>query len=249
MTARRRVPTWVTVLAAVLATVSSAAPAGAACRAALAIGLDVSGSVDAAEMGLQTEGMARALTSPDVVRAFLGAERGTVRLLIYDWSGVGSSRLILPWTDIRGEGDLAQAAARVRAGRGSGGRTALGQAMLAGAGLLAAQKDCRTLILDLTGDGFSNDGALPDRVPAQLFRGITVNALVIALERGTGEDPSLARLIAYFEDQVIRGPGAFVEPAEGFPNFGAAMERKLLRELGASDVALGSGVIPGRGHT
>jgi hypothetical protein len=212
-------------------------PAYAGCRAALAIGMDVSGSVDPDEMALQAEGMARALTAPDVMRAFLGPRGGGVRLAIYDWSGVGSARVIVPWSEIRAPADLDAAAQAVRGARGSSGRTALGQAMLVGAGLLGQQKECRSQILDLTGDGFSNDGPLPDRVAAQMFRGITVNALVIADEKGTGEDPSLLRLKAYFEEQVIRGPGAFVEPAQGFPNFQAAMERKLLRELGEDDVS------------
>jgi hypothetical protein len=226
------------VLAALVAGVPGVA--GAACRTALAIGMDVSGSVDPGEMGLQSEGMARALLAPDVVRAFLRDRGGSVRLTIYDWSGVGSARVILPWTEIATEADLDAAAAAVRGGRGSGGRTALGQAMLVGAGLLGAQASCRTLILDLTGDGFSNDGPLPDRVPSQMFRGMTINALVIADKNGTGEDPSLARLAAYFETQVIRGPGAFVEPALGFANFREAMERKLLRELGEEDVSFDS---------
>ncbi|MFN0115333.1 MAG: DUF1194 domain-containing protein [Paracoccaceae bacterium] len=222
-------------LAAVLGLACLAGPAAAGCRTALAIGLDVSGSVDKTEMALQTEGMARALTAPEVVRAFL-PPGGTVKLAIYNWSGVNTARLILPWTEITGLADLDTAAAAVRASLPSGGRTALGQAMQVGAGLLGERRECRSLILDLTGDGFSNDGPLPDRVAAQMFRGLTINALAIADRKGTGEDPSLARLVAYFEAVVIRGPGAFVEPAEGFASFEAAMVRKLLRELGAANL-------------
>ena len=214
------------------------AAVAADCRTALAIGLDVSRSVDPAEMALQSEGLARALVDPDVVRAFLAPRGGPVRLAVYDWSGLGTARIVSPWLDIRSEADLAAAAAAIRAGpAGGGGRTALGGAMLAGAALLAQQRTCGAMILDLTVDGFSNEGPPPGRIAAQAFRGITVNALVIAEEQGSGEEPSLARLLAYFEEEVIRGPGAFAEPARGFANFERAMVRKLLQELGDAEVA------------
>ena len=37
----------------------------------------------------------------------------------------------------------------------------------------------------------------------------------------------------YYENAVKRGPGAFVETANGFADFETAMRRKLLRELTA----------------
>ena len=43
----------------------------AACRQALALGLDVSGSVDTDEYRLQLDGLAAALTSPEVVSALI----------------------------------------------------------------------------------------------------------------------------------------------------------------------------------
>jgi hypothetical protein len=56
-----------------------------------------------------------------------------------------------------------------------------------------------------------------------------VNALVIEPVRGDAE--SGARLTRYFEQYVIGGPGAFTETIFGFADYGAAMRRKLLREL------------------
>jgi len=35
----------------------------------------------------------------------------------------------------------------------------------------------------------------------------------------------------YYSDEVIRGPGAFVETALGYADYETAMVRKLLREL------------------
>ena len=63
---------------------------------------------------------------------------------------------------------------------------------------------------------------------------VTVNGLAIghdapvhpAIRRVT-----IAELQAYFETEVIHGPGAFVETAMGYADFEDAMRRKLLREL------------------
>jgi hypothetical protein len=39
-------------------------------------------------------------------------------------------------------------------------------------------------------------------------------------------------LVDYYTREVIRGPSAFVEVADGFEDFARAMEVKLVRELG-----------------
>ena len=91
-------------------------------------------------------------------------------------------------------------------------------------------------MLDLSGDGVNNDG--PSAAEAYAMRDysdITVNALAIEVEE-TGTDHGLSEgaeegLAAYFKAEVIHGPGAFVERADGFEDFARAMRRKLLREL------------------
>jgi len=40
-------------------------------------------------------------------------------------------------------------------------------------------------------------------------------------------------LVQYYSNEVLHGPGAFVEIADGFADYANAMERKLLRELQA----------------
>ena len=57
------------------------------------------------------------------------------------------------------------------------------------------------------------------------FTGVTINALAI----GGAED--LAGLVEYFEQNVIRGSGAFVETASDHADFERAMRRKLVREV------------------
>ena len=86
----------------------------AECRQALALGMDVSGSVDAGEYRLQTDGLAAALLAPDVQAAFLAVPEAPVRLMIYEWSGVQDQRVLLDWAEIDSVARLAEAASRLR---------------------------------------------------------------------------------------------------------------------------------------
>ena len=61
-----------------------AAPADAACRQALALGLDVSSSVDDTEYRLQLDGLAAALLKPEVRAAFLALPDAPVRLYVFE---------------------------------------------------------------------------------------------------------------------------------------------------------------------
>ncbi len=83
-----------------------AAGAQAQCRQALALGLDVSGSVDSIEYRLQLDGLAGALLRPEVQQAFLSFPASPVRLYVFEWAGTGSQRQLLPWTSIESAGDL-----------------------------------------------------------------------------------------------------------------------------------------------
>jgi hypothetical protein len=217
------------------------APAAAAegCRLALAIGLDVSGSVDAQEYRLQLDGLAAALVHPEVKEAFLHMRQAPVALAVYEWSGAAAQRLLVPWTAIDAASTLTEVATRLRATtRVSMSRTtAIGASLGFGARLVAQNPFCWRQTLDLTGDGKSNEGPRPRDVA---LGPLTVNGLVIGLDSARRMDHAeadLAELTAYFRAEVIRGPDAFVETATGFRDFEQAMVRKLLREL--ETVAIG----------
>ena len=215
--------------------VLAAPPAQAACRQALALGLDISGSVDATEYRLQREGLAQALGSNRVRAALLQQPDAPVRLTVYEWSGPAAQTVILPWTTISDAAALEAARARIRSAprNAQDQTTALGSALLAGFAMLEAQPDCWTRTLDLSGDGIANTGPRPQDIPASRTpQGVTVNGLTI----GTAPKPGRAAadsdtLSAYFRAFVIRGPSAFVESATGFDDYATAMERKLMREL------------------
>ena len=229
---------FVMALVAGLAGMVVLAPPGAAqCRQALALGLDVSGSVDAAEYRLQLDGLAAALTDPRVARALLALPAAPVRLAVFEWSGPGDHRLLLGWTEIADRATLTRIAARL-AGTGRSAAppgTGLGAAMRHGADLLAQQPACWRRTLDISGDGRHNQGPHPRDVKSDLLRrGITVNALAIGADAPRGGDrrqADIGALSSYFRAWVILGPGAFVETALGFDDYGEAMARKLLREL------------------
>jgi Protein of unknown function (DUF1194) len=220
-----------TLLAAFLAALPLAG-AAAPCRQALALGLDVSGSVDSQEYRLQLDGLAGALTDPDVARAMVEGAGAPVRLMVYEWSGPAHQRIIADWTAITDDETLNALAATLRATARAPAppATALGAAVATGAGLLAGQSACWRQTLDISGDGMSNTGPRPQDLSTPALDGITVNALVIDTgDAGTRADG--ADLVGYFEAYVIRGPGAFVERAAGFADYQRAMRRKLLREL------------------
>ena len=210
----------------------AAAPAQATCRQALALGLDVSGSVDPWEYRLQTGGLARALLHPDVRAAFLAMPQAPVSIAVYEWSGRSAQRMVLPWTAIDSDATLAAVAGKLRATRRANMNlgTALGEAKAYGLALLDQQPGCWRHTLDLSGDGKSNNGPLPEEITPR--RGVTVNGLVIGEEESPIRiGPGLGELVTYYDRFVIAGPDAFVESALGFEAFEQAMTRKLLREL------------------
>lgn len=210
--------------AALLAALAlAAAPAGAQdCRLALALGIDVSSSVDAEDYRLQTEGIAAALLAPEVQQAFL-AGPGSVALAIYEWSGQRQQALRQDWVMVEGAGDLDQVAATLIGQARSTDQypTALGMAIEYGARLLTRGPPCGEAKLDISGDGTNNDGIGPT-LAARDAR-ITINGLPIVRFRRTLE--------RYYSEFVIRGPGAFVETADGYDDFARAIRRKLLREV------------------
>lgn len=220
------------------------------CRQALALGLDVSGSVDTFEYRLQIDGLAGALLRPEVQQAFLTFPEAPVRLFVFEWAGQGSRRVIVPWTDVTSAQTLSDTAARLRSTPRieTDPATAVGEAMVFGASELIAQNDCWRRTLDLSGDGKSNVGIRPRSLrDSPQLADITINGLVVgsdALSAADRRQAEIADLWAYFKIEVIRGPEAFVEVAIGFEDFEEAMARKLLKELQTLAVSGGPMTLP-----
>lgn len=213
----------------------SGAGVNANCRQAIALGLDVSGSVDAREYRLQLDGLASALSHAEVRAALLANPEIPVDLAVFEWSAPEYQRLLVNWTRVQNADTLTRIVAKLRqtARQSSPPVTGLGQAILYGKTLLDQRQACWKRTLDISGDGRSNSGPNPRDVRKSLGN-ITLNALVIGADAPHGGDlrqAQIAELSAYFGAVVIYGPDAFVETALGFESYETAMIRKLLREL------------------
>lgn len=220
----------------------------AACRQALVLALDVSGSVDAQEYRLQRDGVATALGSDAVRALILAPGAAPMKLAVFEWSGPDDQAMVLQWTEISDEATLLAAITTIRAHRRQphSPTTALGSAMQRGAALLAQHPSCWKHTLDISGDGQANTGPRPQFVDlSHAPAGMIINGLVIGEGDGHGADHRAANIRAlssYFTVYVIRGAGAFVETAIGFETYAQAMERKLIRELQA--IAIGAVIAP-----
>lgn len=199
------------------------------CRLALALAMDISVSVDEAEDVLQRQGLAAALIAPEVQEAFFSSPM-PVALAVYEWSGRSTQNVVLDWTMIDDVGDLLFASSQVSQSvrSDSGSATAMGYALAYGAGLMGQAPQCLFQTIDLSGDGTNNDGYGPQIAYRHFpFQNTVVNGLVINAADFEGE----LFLIPFFENNVLHGPGAFLEIATGFEDFERAMRKKLKREL------------------
>ncbi len=206
-----------------LATV--AAPAVAGCRLALALGFDVSNSVDDADYTVQRAGIIAALQDEEIRRAFLAPD-DKVALAIFEWGGRRYQDLVLDWRMIETEDDLEAVIAtmedHVRLPIWQ--PTAIGAALDYALDLFDDAPVCAARTLDLSGDGRNNDWLTPTRVyEREDFGTMLVNGLAIG-----GHETDV---VLYYRQSVVRGPGAFVEVAPTHLDFPRAIRRKLEREL------------------
>ncbi|WP_255009803.1 DUF1194 domain-containing protein [Roseovarius sp. M141] len=198
----------------------------AQCRLALVLALDVSASIDSDEYALQRLGLAAALDAQDVRAAILRGAGGHVALAVFEWSGRFQQKMQLNWTALETDADIDRAVVTLgRIERSyEGFPTSIGQALGHGASLLATGPACIRKVIDVSGDGVNNFGYGPEHAYRHFpMDGVVVNGLVIL-----GDDPAVE---GYYRQEVLHGPGAFIERAEGFDGFHAAMTRKLFREI------------------
>ncbi len=207
----------------------------AACRLALALALDVSGSVDQQEYRLQLDGLATALDDPDVTAAIFAVPDAPVAIAVYEWSASRYQRIIQDWTLLQDPATLSDVTASLRQHQREPApeATGLGQALRFAAAMFQRGPYCEQFTLDVSGDGINNDWPEPT-FPRERgeIAGFRINGLVIGAPENT-KGTSADELAAYYRARVIQGTGAFVEKATGFQDYARAMKKKLLRELTA----------------
>ena len=209
-------------LRALIFSISLAATASRACDLALVLAVDVSGSVDSREYDIQMQGLAAALRDGIVLEALVDRQ---AMVTLIQWTGASRQRQTVPWTAVRSSTDVLALAERI----GANGRvwrnysTAIGEALIAAETALSEVMHCRRKVIDVSGDGISNEGALPQSRHARLQAlGVVVNALAIETDD--------ADLTGWFFENLIVGEGAFVLTANGFEDYPAQIRRKLQRE-------------------
>ncbi|MCU0826508.1 MAG: DUF1194 domain-containing protein [Tabrizicola sp.] len=195
-----------------------------ACETALVLSIDVSGSIDAGDYRLQAEGLASALTDPEVTEALV---RGQVALAVVHWSGPGQQALVLDWQRMLSPEAVVAFAGRAatlpRAFKGSD--TAVGQALTFALAQFAAVPDCVRKVVDISGDGQENAGFTDAEARAQaVATGVTVNAIAI-------EEPGPAFPVTLYYRSWVMTPGGFVVTARGLQDYAETLRLKLLREL------------------
>ena len=210
------------ILRALLILFAVFATAPRACELALVLAVDVSGSVDRREYAVQMGGLAAAMRDGIVIEALI-EQKAYVTLI--QWTGSTRQRQTIPWTQIRTDQDIAALADRIeqdpRVWRNYS--TAIGEAIVAAEKALADVPQCRRKVVDVSGDGISNEGIDPATRRARLSAdSIVVNALAIETDE--------TDLTGWFFENLIHGDGAFVVTADGFEDYPEQIKRKLQRE-------------------
>ena len=209
----------------------------------LVLAADVSRSVDEKKFKLQRDGYAAAIADPRVVRAMTAGPAGRIALCFIEWASNGEQLVVIDWTAVGSTDDAQGIAGRVRdAPRSFIGRTSISAAIdYAMAHLARSPFQAPRRVIDVSGDGTNNSGR-PVTVARDeaIAAGVTINGLVILSEVPLPTNPQHTHppggLTAYYENNVIGGPGAFVVEAENFESFGQLMISKLIKEIAEASV-------------
>jgi hypothetical protein len=199
----------------------------------LQLALDVSRSMDPYEQELQFKGYANAFMDQRIHEAIGSGAVGAIAVLMFIWSDYHIQETLIPWTRLATGADCNNFAQTVlEAPRRIYLYTSISGAIDYAMRQFGTQYEGTRKVLDISGDGVNNSGrpvtiARDEAVAAH----VVINGLPVINDR---PDPFPMRqppLDDYYREQVIGGPGAFVEVASGFEAFDAAVKRKLLREI------------------
>lgn len=199
----------------------------------LVLAIDTSTSVNSDEYELQRKGIAEAFRDPTVLSAIEGLGSEGLAVAVVQWSGPNGQARAVDWRHINSSQSAFGLAAEIE----EMPRLLKGFTDIAGAINFSAfwietnQYEGRRLVIDVSGDGTSDQNDPAVARDAAVRKGIIVNGLVIhSIDYDLGD---LARfdLRNHYRDRVIGGAGAFLLNAESFRTFGESMREKLVREI------------------
>lgn len=216
----------------------------------LVLAVDSSHSIDPQEWDLQMRGYKQAFSDTEIIERMIEGPCGGIAVTLVRWGGEMHQYQEIPWTIIRDPLSAMKFADQlgtlpVRKLFGTAIFTAINFSMTV---LETAPVKGEKWIIDVSGDGEDRKLHMHPFETCNRAKsmGIVVNGLPIVNDRpdpdshpfvgGNPWSPEVFSLPLdlYYERMVICGPGAFIEVAEGFEDFGEAFKRKLRRELVAT---------------
>ncbi len=222
-------------IALLLAGLPAAAPGqdGLPVDLELVLAVDTSSSVSAEEFDLQMRGLAEAFRSPAVVQAIRAAGDLGLAVSLVQWSDARKQTLAIDWVMVTDDASAARFSEEIENTPRFliGGGTALGGALsFSMRQFETSGYQGRRKVIDVSGDGRTNQGAHPSRVRDKaVAAGITVNGLAIL-----NEDLYVDRYYLY---NVIGGTCAFVMTATDYEDFAEAILAKLIKEIAGVPIA------------
>ena len=217
----------------------------------LVLASDVSRSIDAVKFKLQRDGYIAAISNPRVLEAIRSGPQGRIAICFVEWSGIGAQKVVIDWMLIDGEKAAQDFASQLEeAPRSFADRTSIsGGIDFAMAQLEHAPFQAARHTIDVSGDGTNNSGR--DVTAARddaLAQGVTLNGLVILSDQPLSWNADHTNppggLEAYYRNNVVGGPNAFVMVAQNFNTFGQAILNKLIAEVAAADTTLHADAAP-----
>ena len=201
----------------------------------LILAVDVSRSMNTRRLKLQRRGYVAAFRDERVAQAIESGPQGRIAVTYVEWSGADHQHVVLPWRVISNHKQALAFAKDLEGQTTTRTRRTSISAMLHKASKMFSSSgyDALRRVIDVSGDGPNNSGALVEKARDELLeQGVVINGLPIM------SDPvdipgyyDLANLDMYYRDCVIGGPGSFYIPVTGMQNFAKAIRMKLILEI------------------
>jgi Protein of unknown function (DUF1194) len=200
----------------------------------LVLAVDVSASVTRNEFELQMRGYAAAFRAPQVLEAISAAAKDGVAVTMMQWASRDQQDVVIAWTHVYDEASAEAFAKTIDTTprRFEMGQTAMGHALQFCLKLFPARGfEGRRRVIDVSGDGYSNQGIAPNGIRDQaVAMGIAINGLPITNKEGK-------IVVGYYERNVIGGPNSFMIVANNYQEFADAIQTKLIREIRGAPIA------------
>ncbi|MFM1815354.1 MAG: hypothetical protein RLZ98_2049 [Pseudomonadota bacterium] len=201
----------------------------------LVLAVDVSYSMDVEEQRLQRDGYVQAFKSAEIQRAIKQGPTGRIAVSYFEWAGVGTQAVLMPWTLIDSPATANAFADELSKKPLRHDRRTSISAALEYARELFQQSTYRGTrrVVDVSGDGPNNAGRPVEASRDELVRqGFIINGLPIVIRpSSSGSRFDIPNLDAYYARCVIGGPGAFMIAIKDRSEFQTATRQKLLLEI------------------